>query len=57
MHPPQPTPYGLTDRETAVLRLVAAGLTTQCLRPGQLVTVDGTAGTVTLHAESINRPC
>ena len=39
----------LVAREYAIPAVVATGDATQRLHPGQLVTVDGTAGTVTPH--------
>ena len=41
----------LVAREYAIPAVVGTGDATQRLRPGQLVTVDGTAGTVTLHTQ------
>ncbi|MEU2702997.1 PEP/pyruvate-binding domain-containing protein [Micromonospora aurantiaca (nom. illeg.)] len=39
----------LVAREYGIPAVVGTGDATQRLRPGQLVTVDGTAGTITLH--------
>jgi pyruvate,water dikinase len=41
----------LVAREYAIPAVVGTGDATQCLRQGQLVTVDGAAGTVTPHDE------
>jgi pyruvate,water dikinase len=45
----------LVAREYGIPAVVGTGDATQRLRPGQLVTVDGTAGTVTLHTEPVNQ--
>ena len=39
----------LVAREYGIPAVVGTGNATQRLRPGQLVSVDGTAGTVTVH--------
>ncbi|MFE9695116.1 PEP/pyruvate-binding domain-containing protein [Micromonospora sp. NPDC005806] len=43
----------LVAREYGVPAVVGTGDATQRLRPGQLVTVDGNAGTVTLHTQPV----
>ncbi|MFU8875446.1 PEP-utilizing enzyme [Micromonospora sp. SL4-19] len=40
----------LVAREYGIPAVVGTGDATQRLRPGQLVTVDGTAGTITIHS-------
>ena len=43
----------LVAREYGIPAVVGTGDATQRLRPGQIVTVDGTAGTVTLHTDPV----
>ncbi|MGC5022732.1 PEP/pyruvate-binding domain-containing protein [Micromonospora sp. DT47] len=43
----------LVAREYGIPAVVGTGDATQRLRPGQLVTVDGTAGTITLHIQPV----
>jgi pyruvate,water dikinase len=42
----------LIAREYGIPAVVATGTATHQLRPGQLVTVDGTTGTVIVHDEA-----